>query len=387
MPNRSRAEHSSIEDRRNTIGLSQLALEELLDRLDAMTVPGVSPDARAYARWPMREAFVDVCVEEHGSMRRCLVMATRNVSNGGLAVLHSSYMYPGSRCTVALPTRAGDNEPIVMTGRVVRCTHREGMVHELGIRFDDPIDASRFVAKLMPVHAGAEVTSAAKLAGSVLQIDASPVDRRLIEYFLSVTKIKVVSVGTFEEARKLATGQLDLILCDMLMPDGKVQDFVRWLRNQCINTPIALHTATPVAQVRQQMQAMEVQGLLSKPVERDALLAAMIEFLSAPKSRKTLRRSKALDKSDPVVKEIVALFRNELDAVIASIESASRENDSMAVYAMALRLSGTAPTLGFEQLGKIAGRTAEVVAATMSCEESAEQIRALIESCRGARAA
>lgn len=73
--------------------------------------------------------------------------------------------------------------------------------------------------------------------------------------------------------------------------------------------------------------------------------------------------------------------------MIASIESASRENDSMAVYAMALRLSGTAPTLGFEQLGKIAGRTAEVVAATMSCEESAEQIRALIESCRGARAA
>lgn len=302
MSNRSRAEHSSIEDRRNTIGLSQLALEELLDRLDAIAVPGVSPDARAYARWPMREAFVEVCVEEHGSLRRCLVMATRNVSNGGLAVLHSSYMYPGSRCTVALPTRAGDNEPIVMTGRVSRCTHREGMVHELGIRFDDPIDASRFVAKLMPVHAGAEVTSAAKLAGSVLQIDASPVDRRLIEYFLSVTKIKVVSVGTFEEARKLATGQLDLILCDMLMPDGKVQDFVRWLRNQCINTPIALHTATPVAQVRQQMQAMEVQGLLSKPVERDALLAAMIEFLSAPKSRKTLRRSKALDKSDPVVK-------------------------------------------------------------------------------------
>ncbi len=388
MANRNRAEHHSVEERRNTIGMSPLALEAFLDRLDAMAVPGVSPEMRAYARWPIREAFVEVSVQEHGTFKRCLIMATRNVSNGGVAVLHSAFMYPGSKCTVALPTRTGgESEPIVMTGRIVRCTHREGMVHEIGIMFDEPIDASKFVAKLMPMHAGAEVTSASKLTGNVLQIDASPVDRRLIEYFLSVTKIKLISVGTLEEAKKLATGQFDLILTEMLLPDGKVQDFVRWLRNQCVTTPIALHTATPIAQVRQQMQTLEVQGLLTKPVEKDALLAAMIEFLSAPKSRKTVKKSRALDRADPKVKEIVDLFRSELDTIVANIEEALGESDAMAIYAMALRLSGTAPTLGFEQLGKIAGRTAELVAGTMSCEESADQIRALIESCRGAKAA
>lgn len=386
MAQQARADQQHFDDRRNTIGLGLQSLETLLDRLDAMTVPGVSPESRAYARWPLREPFVEVCVEEHGAFRRCVVMATRNVSNGGVAVLHSSYLYPGSKCTIALPTRGGQ-EPVVMTGRIVRCTHREGMVHEIGIRFDEAIDASRFVAKLMPVHAGSEVTSAAKLAGTVLQIDGSAVDLRLIEYFLTVTKIKLISVGTFEEARKLATGQLDLIMTDMLLPDGKVQDFVRWLRNQCVQTPIVLHTATPVAQVRQQMQKMEVQGLLTKPVEREALLAGMIEFLSAPKARKLQQRSKSLDKSDPAVREIVDLFKAELESVVAAIQAAAGTEDAMSVYAMALRLSGTAPALGFEQLGKIAGRTAEVVAATMSCEESAEQIRALVESCQKARAA
>ena len=388
MSDTGRAHHEPIEERRNTIGLSPQALEAFLDRLDGMTVQGLGSEARAYARWPLREAFIDVCLQERGTFQRCMLMATRNVSNGGIAVLHSSYMYPGSKCTVALPSRnAQDKEPIVMTGKIVRCAHREGMIHEIGIQFDEPIDASRFVAKLMPTNAGSEIARAAKLEGTVLQIDASPVDRRLIEYFLSVTKIKLVSASTFEEAKKLAAGTVDLILTDMIMPDGKVQDFVKWMRNQCNPTPIALHTATPMAQVRQQMQSMEVQGLLTKPVDKGALLAAMIEFLSAPKSRKAVQKSKSLDKSDPTVREIVTLFRNELTTIVTSIEEAVSKDDSMAIYAMALRLSGTAPTLGFEQLGKIAGRTAELVAATMSCEESSAQIEALIESCKAAKAA
>ena len=197
----------------------------------------------------------------------------------------------------------------------------------------------------------------------------------------------LITAGTFAEAKKLSTGPIDLILSDMLMPDGKVQDYVRWLRNQCNTTPVTLHTATPMAQVRQQMQTMEVQGLLTKPVERGALLAAMIEFLSAPKGRKSVQQSKSLDKNDPTVREIIELFRSELDTIVGSIEEAFGGNDSMAIYAMALRLSGTAPTLGFDQLGKIAGRTAELVAATMSCEESSDQIRALIQSCKDVKAA
>ncbi|MCA9271732.1 MAG: response regulator [Phycisphaerales bacterium] len=388
MSNRSRAEHQPVEERRNTIGMSPQMLEAFLDRLDAMAMQGLGSESRSYARWPLREAFIDVCLQEHGTFQRCMVMATRNVSNGGIAVLHSSYMYPGSKCTIALPSRNGqDKEPIIMSGRIARCVHREGMVHEIGIKFDEPIDASRFVAKLMPMHAGSEVARAAKLTGTVLQIDASPVDRRLIEYYLSVTKIKLITAGTFAEAKKLSTGPIDLILSDMLMPDGKVQDYVRWLRNQCNTTPVTLHTATPMAQVRQQMQTMEVQGLLTKPVERGALLAAMIEFLSAPKGRKSVQQSKSLDKNDPTVREIIELFRSELDTIVGSIEEAFGGNDSMAIYAMALRLSGTAPTLGFDQLGKIAGRTAELVAATMSCEESSDQIRALIQSCKDVKAA
>lgn len=388
MAKRSRAEHQPVEERRNTIGMSPQALEAFLDRLDAMTMQGLGSETRAYARWPIREAFVEVCVLERASFKRCMLMATRNVSNGGVAVLHSAFMYPGSNCTIALPTRAGgENEPIVMNGRIVRCVHREGMVHEIGIQFDEPIDSSKFVAKLMPTQAGSEITSAAKLTGTVLHVDGSPVDRRLIEYFLSVTKIKLISVDSFKEAMQHASGPLDLILTEMMLPDGRVQDFAHWLRNQCISTPIALYTATPMAQVRQQMQTMEVQGLLTKPVEKGALLAAMIEFLSAPKAAKQAKKSRALDTADPTVTEIIKLFKNELESIIKSIENAAGSGDSMAIYAMALRLSGTAPALGFEQLGKIAGRTAELVAATMSCEESADQIRALVESCRSAEAA
>src|SRR5437763_16893616 len=55
-----------------------------------------------------------------GSIANYLVRV-RNLSPGGIAFLHSSFIYSGTRCTMALRTK--DNRSVAVEGKVVRCQH------------------------------------------------------------------------------------------------------------------------------------------------------------------------------------------------------------------------------------------------------------------------
>ena len=385
MPKQSQTQHWGDDDsrtHRNTISFNANQLDEFLDRQDAKDSGRPGTDQRHFVRWPFREISVKTSVVEGGSSARELWLAVRNVSNSGISALHSSFIYPGSTCELTLPTRhQDDGAPLVLRGCVVRCIHIEGIIHEIGIRFDQPIDSSKFVAKLMPANSGPDFIDTENLSGTILHIDDSEVDRRLIAHFLADTKIKLEEAGTLEEARKLSNNRYDLILCDQLLPDGHGSDFVRWLRDQCISTPVAMHSATAIGQLRQEMKDVEIQGLLAKPIDKDTLLRAMTEFLSTPHASTEQENDDQPARNDPEMKKIAGVFRAELEATAQEIDEAVKAEDPLKVYAIAIRLKGTAPSLGFKQLGKIAGKAAESVAATMSCEESTRQVRALIESC------
>ncbi|HEX8875257.1 MAG TPA: PilZ domain-containing protein [Phycisphaerales bacterium] len=80
-----------------------------------------------------------------------------DLSPGGMAFLHCSFLYPGSAISATLRTR--DGEQMSVTGKVMRCEHVSGRVHEVGVKLDHPIDPTALGAK-------AEET-AAKPAGPV----------------------------------------------------------------------------------------------------------------------------------------------------------------------------------------------------------------------------
>lgn len=66
------------------------------------------------------------------------IVSTRNISVGGMSILHSQMMYPGSACKVELATRHGGWLTIKAT--VAHCHLVRGMLHEVGLKFDKPID-------------------------------------------------------------------------------------------------------------------------------------------------------------------------------------------------------------------------------------------------------
>jgi len=67
----------------------------------------------------------------------------QTLSAGGIGLLHGSFVHPQQRCVVALITL--NNAEECVTGKIVRCRHVQGHVHDVGIQFDDLVDINRFV--------------------------------------------------------------------------------------------------------------------------------------------------------------------------------------------------------------------------------------------------
>lgn len=91
----------------------------------------------------------------------------RDLSVNGLGLFHSSYLHPGTQAAATL--RTTDGESFRVTGRVTRCTHVRGSVHEVGIVLDAEIDPTMFIGTPMPVVAANEPDYAlgATLAGEL----------------------------------------------------------------------------------------------------------------------------------------------------------------------------------------------------------------------------
>lgn len=388
MSNRSQSRTNSKEPHRNTIGMERRELEGFLDRIDSMVTPEAAASSRAHTRLPIYETRINVCIIEADQTRRCMTMASRDISNGGISLLHSCYLHPGSRCSITLPAVVSSGtEAKVVEGKIVKCVHRSGMVHEIGICFDELIDASTYAVRQPSADHQTLSTDTRNLSGTILHIEDSHMDSRLVEHYLSSSSVKIIKAHTFEEARSLAQAPIDLILCDMMMPDGTPQDFVSWLRNQRIATPLVLHTASPVVHVRQQMKDLEIQGLMLKPMLRNAFLNAMGEFLGRP-SVPIERALLSGPEVAPMARaEAAKLFSSELTHVVTGIARAIAEDDPMTLYTLSVHLGHTARSVGFDALAEAATKAAKQMATTMSCKESAQEIQGLINSCRTARAA
>ncbi|MEI7657253.1 MAG: hypothetical protein WCK33_04240 [Phycisphaerae bacterium] len=128
--------------RSNTLGLSGLALKQVHAALDAVDTQTERNNARAYARVSVRYASVSVCIEQSGGCRNELLMAGRNLSRGGVSLLHSGFIHDGTKCIVRLPLKS--SLVVSFRGSVVRCTHRGGTLHEIGIKFVRPLDQHVF---------------------------------------------------------------------------------------------------------------------------------------------------------------------------------------------------------------------------------------------------
>ena len=127
----------------NILRLTARQIAELLQRLNDGTHP-VTVERRQTPRVPYHgPARLCVLLENEPKGRRTYAPAPRNLSQGGITLLHGKFVYGSTNCMVGLHSLEGQIVPA--RGKVIWCRLITGHVRELGIQFDAPTDLGEFV--------------------------------------------------------------------------------------------------------------------------------------------------------------------------------------------------------------------------------------------------
>lgn len=104
----------------------------------------------------------------------------------------------------------------------------------------------------------------------------------MLQTWLSKKKFSVASVSGIVAAKKtLIESSVDLVLCDLRLPDGDGIDLLEWVSSRNVNVPLIVMTS--YAAIPSAVQAMKLgaRDYISKPVNPEDLLQKINEVFNA----------------------------------------------------------------------------------------------------------
>ena len=104
----------------------------------------------------------------------------------------------------------------------------------------------------------------------------------MLQTWLSKKKFSVASVSGIAAAKKtLIESSVDLVLCDLRLPDGDGIELLEWVSNRNVNVPLIVMTS--YAAIPSAVQAMKLgaRDYISKPVNPEDLLQKINEVFNA----------------------------------------------------------------------------------------------------------
>lgn len=352
--------------RPNTINMPFTALQEMLDRFDS--VEPVNQTARDFHRWPFRLETLRLDLFHPGGNSSTLAVACRNISRGGVGLLHNAFVHPNSECRVTLPH--GPRGPASVPGRIIRCAHRTGVIHELGVKFDNPINPRDYiVTDLFAGHFTLERADPRELEGVVLHVEPSDVVRRVIAGHLAPTKLTVDSVGSITEAI-LSVGPCDVVLLSVDTPDDP-RAAIDTLRQSGFSGPVIGTASNDSAETRRRLEGADLRAVVLKPITRELLWRALAEVLIVAPST-----SAACTFEDGGAAAL-SLCGSEL-------RRAADGADVNACRRVCLRLAGLGRALGSDSVAALAESTARQIAEGTPIAELNASLETLLAVCPAA---
>lgn len=349
-----RVQSIQASDRPNTLGLAQRELESLLGEMDN-SESSAAAHKREFARWPFRHSTVLFEVTHPGGTVTKLKLACRNLSRGGIGLLHNGYIHPGSPCRVWLPRLVGGSAELA--GSVTRCAHRRGALHEIGVKFSKPADLRMFIggSRNNDFYTLEKVVPE-KLTGRVLYVEDCNIDIRIIQHFLRGTGVRLKTCETAAAGIIEAAQGYDLILSDWRLPDMRGTEMMSQLRMRGVQTPALLVTADPVGLIKDGLYDIPDVGVLAKPITQDQLLRMLAEKLIVSKDEESLAKF-AVDSG------LTGRLSGEMSELVDKLEAAIAANDGPAAQGLAMQIKGVAPLLGMAETARLTTEVTDEFAA------------------------
>jgi len=359
--------------RPNTLNLSTQALASFLDKLDEPEQSGDGQKNRTFVRWPWRLEALTIRIEHPGGNSASISVACRNLSRGGISVLHNSYIHPGSQCRVLLPhPKRG---LVGVAGLVVRCIHRGGVAHEVGISFTEPVNAREFVNTdpLSNVFT-LERVNPGELKGTLLLIEPAAVDRHVYKHFLRETLLRVVPASTPAEA-VASLQEADVVLIGGDSTTTPPAPTVATLRSAGFGGPILLVVPDSSDATRLTLTGVSAQSVIAKPITHDLLLRALAEVLLIQKSSPHAAGHEASRARESQNKQLVLAGVDLLRAACGQNPASLRRN--------CLAVRSIAESLGASDVMALTDQILAGLTNGLTIEKLMTEIEALVNACDG----
>ncbi len=328
-----------------------------LNQKPASTTEQSNP-LRDHTRLEYHQPYLEIELETSDRSRRTITVATRNISRGGLSVLHSSYTYPGTLIRTQLDPI--DGKPHTVTGKVVRCEHRGGVVHEIGIKLEAEIIVQEFIrpdiTSCVRVH---ERVVPSTLQGNVLIVGKDPVIIPLLREYLQRTGIGYGFVENAKQALEKDLTRLDMIMCCINSGDMIGPELARTLRENAYAGPVILMGDCPDESTRNMVRLSAADALVLSPITEKDILCAIADFLSTKLHISVLNAIRKHNCS-----QTHGSLSIELAKLGIMLDQHTRNADPVQIFATCNKIKSIAPLLGLSTLRELSAAVGESIAAT-----------------------
>lgn len=361
--------------------LTEAEAKPLLDHLDKLDGDRPARCRRpATPRLRYRRTNIAVRITQPGGGSTDHVLTSRNLSAGGICLIHTAFLHTGTDCRVVLRRRLGGEETI--PGSVTWCRHVVGTYHTFGVKFARTIFVKHF---LEPDECGDLLSEGqvdpAELTGRVLMIDDQEMDRALFAHHLRQTKCEVVSAANVSEAAEQIMLQApDVVVCDLNLGGKTGEQAVADFRAAGFKGFIAVLTAeTDPARLKAAVAA-GAGAILQKPYQPDNLIAHLAGWLKGGGAASD--RIYSTMAGTPGADVLIGMYVTQVTGLADQLRAAVDADDLDKVRTLCQTLKGTGGGYGFGILSDAAKDAVTSLDASRSVAESKTELQLLQSVCR-----
>ncbi len=351
----------------------------VLNRLDTAAKDSrPEKDRREDRRLPYRQPGIITSVEQPGGGFTKLLANGRNISSGGIGLLVSSYIHPGSSCRISLPKQDGSVDNV--NGVVTFCRYVGELMHEIGVKFDRRIEPHMMLLdKEGSSSRNMELLELPDLHGKVLYVEDSTIDLRLMSHHLRASGIELTNAKNAAEALQMMKEKLfDIVITDLHLGAGDDGiALVEKMRSANFNGPAILLTAEVGGSRMGRAKQAGVDIVLNKPYQAKDLFDLMIDMHRRVGAFITTDQLYSSLEESPGMTDVILEYIDYAKQSASELESAILASDLDKARTLCLGLKGSATGVGFSALSELAREAVKVIDASMSLEEARPQLRML----------
>ena len=341
----------------DTLRLSPREVETLLDKLNSRRDRLAGASKRRHPRVFFTQIQgVPMTVSHPGGSSETYLVLPHDLSISGMCVLHGGFMHTSSRVEIVLNDVEGFSHKIA--GQVVRCSHFQKKVHEIGIRFDEIVTLSRF-SRDATAQDEEENLASRRLAGNVLYIEDSTDFRDLMRFHLTRLGVEAVVTDQGGDGVRLARDlELDAIVVDVHLPDMHGAEVIETLREAGNELPIIVITGDEAKQTQERCLEAGAKTVVHKPLSPSEVWDVFAPLLpsEAPEGcEQDVIYSQYW--SDRAMRPVIIGFLERLPETMKQLDEAMEEaKDEAAFASLCTDLRTSAAGYGFPPLAQALDR-------------------------------